>query len=708
MYAGITVPAPPTSFWRTLTRFDAATLTPWLALRNSIGIAIPLIAGALLGNIPAGLIAAIGALDAGFSDGSDPYISRARRMLSATLLVSLAVFAGRACGHNHALSVLLEAACALAAGMMVAAGSTAADIGTITLVTLIVFAAQPAPVNLALSSGLLAFAGGLLQTILALALWPIQPHQPERRVLGALYSALARAAASGAPATEAPPATEAIVQARTALAELSPARSVEGERYLALLSQAERIRLALLTLARLRVRIGRETETQPDTSLLDRAFALAARMLAAIGEALLAGVKGDPHEESLAELSTLSEQLRRPHALNPSPALAAMRIDARCQLDALAGQLRSAVELAAHSSPAGLDEFARHEAAQPWPLRLAGVLAVFRANLNLDSPAFRHALRLAACVALSDFLARGLGWQRTYWAPMTVAIVLKPDFTATFSRGVLRLAGTFAGLAFATALFHFLSPSVAIQIALIPVFAFLMRWLGPGNYGILVSALTALVVMLFAASGVAPSSVIAARAINTVAGGLVALAAYRLWPTWERTLVPDALASMLEGYRAYFQAVRNAYLKPGDRTARHLERVRQASRLSRSHLEASIARLTTEPGVPAARIAALHGILANSHRFIHAVMALETGLLRTQPAAACPAFRTFARDVDTTLYFLAAALRGSRITPADLPDLREDHHALLQSGDAHTLVNVETDRITNSLNTLAEQVTGLL
>jgi uncharacterized membrane protein YccC len=39
---------------------------------------------------------------------------------------------------------------------------------------------------------------------------------------------------------------------------------------------------------------------------------------------------------------------------------------------------------------------------------------------------------------------------------MTVAIVLKPDFASTFSRGALRLGGTFGGLVFATALFHLL------------------------------------------------------------------------------------------------------------------------------------------------------------------------------------------------------------------------------------------------------------
>jgi hypothetical protein len=57
---------------------------------------------------------------------------------------------------------------------------------------------------------------------------------------------------------------------------------------------------------------------------------------------------------------------------------------------------------------------------------------------------------------------------------------------------------------------------------------------------------------------------------------------------------------------------------------------------------------------------------------------------------------------------LAAALRGSPLEKEHLPDLREYHTALVKSGEAHieryALVNVETDRITNSLNTLSEQV----
>jgi len=100
-------------------------------------------------------------------------------------------------------------------------------------------------------------------------------------------------------------------------------------------------------------------------------------------------------------------------------------------------------------------------------------------------------------------------------------------------------------------------------------------------------------------------------------------------------------------------------------------------------------------------------MLASSHRLIHAIMALEAGLHGSQPAPARAAFRRFADDVEVTLHSLAGALRGSPLERGGLPDLREDHRALAHSGDRaaerYALVNVETDRIANSLNTLRDE-----
>jgi uncharacterized membrane protein YccC len=636
---------------------------------------------------------ASGALNVSFSDGDDPYVHRARRMFAAGLCCALAVFIGGLCGRYQALTALLVAACGFAAGMMVAAGQTVTDIGNITLVTLIVFSTQSWTPQRAMISGLLALAGALLQMLFALALWPVRRYTPERQALAALYAELTRAAESGAAATEAPPASAASTAAQRALASLAGNHSVDAERLLSLLSQAERIRLTLLALFRIRVRLSRNPATGAAPAAIEQAMQEAKRILASVAESLATGTAAPPADIPVFEAGRSDPALLR---------------DAQWQLEALAGQLRSAVELAAHATPKGSVEFAARQALKPWRLRLESVLDRLRANLHFESAAFRHAIRLSVCVAAGEVVGRTIGAGRPYWVPMTIAIVLRPDFTATFSRGLLRLAGTLIGLAVSTAIFHWLTPGPVAEVFYLTAFTFLLRCFGSANYGVFVTALTALVVLMFAITGISPAQVMLARGVNTLLGGAIALVAYAVWPTWERSQAPEAVAQLIESYRGYFQAVRNAYVQPDRSFGAELDRARLAARLARSNLEASAARLQSEPRAGTERVAALDRILANSHRFIHAVMSLEAGLAKSRAVPAREAFRTFSDHVDQTLYYLAASLRGGKIRKTDMPDLRADHHALVAATDVrqerHALVNTEADRIANSLNTLSENI----
>ena len=180
-------------------------------------------------------------------------------MLTATFFVGLAVFVGRLFGNNHLLIIAIEFACAFIAGISVAIGTTPSDIGTITLVTLIVYSATPAASpGKALTSGALALAGGILQTLFSLALWPVKRYAPESRALALLYQEMGpQRQGDGAP----PPRRRwPQIPSRRAirLLGLNPDRSIDAERYSPSFSQAERIRLALLTLGRPTPRLGRE------------------------------------------------------------------------------------------------------------------------------------------------------------------------------------------------------------------------------------------------------------------------------------------------------------------------------------------------------------------------------------------------------------------------------------------------------------------
>jgi uncharacterized membrane protein YccC len=694
------------AFWQSVVRFQSAKVTPWVALRNSIGLAIPLVAGVVSGQVTGGLAMATGALNVSYSDSYDPYVLRARKMLSASICVALALFAGALSGHSIGTAVAMAAIWSFAAGMMVGLSQAAADVGTISLVTLLVYAAVPQTLERAVYGGLLAFAGGLLQTALSLGFWPLRRYLHQRLALGDLFLELARSSTTTTLATQPPPASAQTIQAQNVLAALNNDHSIAGERYRVLLSQAERMRLSLVMLGRMRTRMEREQPGSDEAATLQAFFETCAGVLRSIGESLRAGVPSSVVPEQLRKMEDLAEELREED--ETAPQALAFRKDARFQMDALAGQLRSAVDLATSSTPAGLQAFERREARRPWTMRLTSAMATLIANLSLRSTACRHAIRLSVCVALGDAVARGFGLHRSYWLPMTIAIVLKPDFTATFSRGVLRLGGTFAGLLFATGLFHVLPVGLHGEVALIVTLMFVLRWVGSANYGIFVTTVTALVVLLIAMSGVSPKEVIAARAWNTIAGGAIALLAYWLWPTWERTRVSEALAAMLDGYRKYFRAVRGSYTNPGSVSAADLDRARLTGRLARSNLQASIDRSVAEPGTSADAIGLMGAMLASSHRLAHALMALEAGLASTQPVAPREAFHRYANDFEFTMYHLAAALRGSPLSREELPDLREDHHALIQSGDSlqerYALVNIETDRITNSMNTLSEDI----
>lgn len=701
------------AFWQILTHVDSTKLSTHRAFRNAIGVVLPLIAGYALGMPRGGLVVASGALNVSYSDSSDPYSDRARRMLASSVICAIAVFAGAISGQHQTAAIVLATIWAFIAGMANALGGAAPDLGVISLVTLLIYAAQPLTPRQAAISGVLALAGGLLQTALSIALWPVRRYDPERRALASFYLELANRAAEPLKPTSAPLASIHSEEAQQALVGLERDPGPESVRYRALLNQAERIRLSLLVLSRLRARLERERHDYPAIETVTRYLQLASKILRQTSDLLLASSPGRAPQNELDLLDALDQQissLRKQNTETSASFLAAVAKDALFQMDALAGQLRAALDLARND--VALEKFGISQPLVPptWREVIAGRFEMLRENLNLQSATFRHAVRLAVLVALGDIIGRMVSWRRTYWLPMTIVLVLKPEFTATFTRGVLRIAGTVVGLLLATALFHVIHPVVALQVALIFLFVFFLRWLGPANYGIFAIVVSGLIVLLLAIAGVPPRDVISARGINTVVGGTMAIVAYRLWPTWERTRISERIARMLDAYRDYLHAVLR-FDPAATPSIQGLERSRRAARVARSSLEASVDRLSSEPGATREQLSRLNAILASSHRFIHAVMALDAIVLQTPATSGSAPLKKFAAAVETTLALLSSALRGGRAKPRDFPDLREEHRLMVQSRAGanesearYDSISVEADRITNSLNTLVEQV----
>ncbi|WP_455907814.1 FUSC family protein, partial [Streptomyces anthocyanicus] len=93
-------------------------------------------------------------------------------------------------------------------------------------------------------------------------------------------------------------------------------------------------------------------------------------------------------------------------------------------------------------------------------------LGAMRKELRRGSPITRHATRVSAVAAAGYVLGTALPLGHGYWAPLTSVMVMRPDFSQTYSRAVARLGGTVVGVAVATAVVRLADPGTYLSGAL--------------------------------------------------------------------------------------------------------------------------------------------------------------------------------------------------------------------------------------------------
>jgi uncharacterized membrane protein YccC len=649
-----------------------------VVLRNTAAVVLPLGIGLAMGHPGIGLAVGAGALDTMFSDQPGPYRQRMRQLLLASLAAGLAALVGFLIGGELLPILIATAACGFFGGLLVVFGVDTARVGMTSMILLVITASTPTSLNAALGGAALIFSGGLLLTVFSLAGWPLQRYWPERQALANVYAGLAALARQQThDDADVPALTEAMTTLQQTLLGRHRAHGRAMEAFGVLLELAERIRLELTAMT--------ELHADPTTHTMFREDA--ARVLAAIADAL---TQGESPEQASRALQTLraSEQ-----ALfdNDSPAggLAA-------HIHALAGQLAAAVR---NADWAGSRGELRASAAET-RLPSGSIWATLRANLTPRSVAFRHAVRMAVCLSAALWISRLLQLPHGYWLPMTAAIVLRPDFAATFNFGLLRVLGTVLGLVLTTVLLHITPNEPWAHLALMTVLCMAFRYLATAHYGIAVAALTGTVVILLSFEGVNSGAAVSDRVINTALGCGMALLAYVAWPTWERGRARAALAVMLDAYASYLRTM----AQPGQAGAQR--DTRTAARTARTNAQASIDRMRTEPATPPELLALARALFANGNRLARTAMTLEALLddLATLPAQA--EINRFIEHAADALQTIAAALREQRAMGL-LPDLRDMQRTLVgmtQHAEDHATAELLariSDRLVDNINTLA-------
>jgi uncharacterized membrane protein YccC len=675
---------------------------PWrVLLRNTAAVIVPLALGLAAGRVGIGLWISVGAIVTMYSDQPGPYRQRLTRLVAVSAAGGFAAFLGMVLGGH--LTALLAATVVITftGALLVVFGDAAGRIGMAAMILLVITAASPASdVRTALASAALIASGGLLLTLFSVAAWPLQRYGPEREALAAVYRGLAALARQReVDSSTAPGLSEGMSALQHTLLGPHRARGPVTDSFGVLLEVAERIRLELTALA----------AGGPDESIGRLVRGEAATVLDEIGRTIAAGTDADQamarslHALRAAEAAIpltgagASEDV--PEASGNAAALAQAR-----HFHALSGQLAAAARNAGRASTAGVLSAEQEDLLLPRAVRPQSALSILVASLTPRSAAFRHAVRTAACLAVALWVGRALQLSHGYWIPMTVAIVLRADYGATFSYGLLRVAGTVMGLLLTTALLHFLPADSWAWLAVMAVLCAAFRYFGTVHYGIAVTALTGMVVLLLALAGQPPEPTMMARLTATVIGSAMALIAYGLWPTREREQIRPVLVRLLRAYAAYVASLGAAGGTQERREARN------GARLARANAEAALARLLAEPATSASLAELTQSLLTNSNRLARTTMTLEAALSGPGAATARKSVEALTAQGARSLERIADAVERKGSPDCISPRLRALQRDLAGelggSGAAGIAAELATlsDRLVDNINTLGHIV----
>ncbi len=613
-----------------------------ISVRAGFIAAIPVTAmmsfGLLLGNPVDAVTMGVGAMLVGvvWRGGDGPLVPPIGAMTAATCALAFSTVTGTLTGHWEWLHLVILALVCLVAGVATCLGRSGVVVGTQAIIAFVVFGRFPESVAGAFGLAALVAAGGAAQTLFAFAVaFPIAWRR-QRRALATAYRRLALSARS-ALGTSAE-AAAAFETASSILAAPALFADPEIDALTDLIAVGRRIRLELIVL-------GSAVEAAPDGR--EQAGPVLARvraMLALIADAI------DGDTESLQRLARELERFSD-WGVERAP-IPDERLEDRAA--ALIGQTSATARIAvAMQAPDGrrtraerrryleqlpaLTPVGRPSAgARIHRSRLQENVHRMRQNATLESAAGRHAVRLAVVVAGTELLILVVALPRGYWAVVAAATVLRPGFSATFTRGAERMLGTLAGVVIASLIAVAIDPNGWGLVAVVAVLSFGTYTFFSASFAVGVMLMTGTIVFLLHVAVVDTVQTAVDRGIDALIGGAIGLAVYALWPTWSAASSGRLLANLIEAQRAYldavFAALRRGQEPEGD-TVRPLAR---RARVAWTDAEGAVSLARSEPRRGELDLSHAAETLAALRRVVWGVHALriesqESGAMRPMP-----------------------------------------------------------------------------
>ncbi len=240
---------------------------------------------------------------------------------------------------------------------------------------------------------------------------------------------------------------------------------------------------------------------------------------------------------------------------------------------------------------------------------------VLKNNISLSSSHFRHALRItiALLVGYLFSLFQFLGIGHTYWILITTVAILKPAYSITKQRNLLRLYGTIAGAVIAYGILHYIHINellfTILLLSMIMCFSFLK-----GRYFWAVLFMTIYVFLSF--NFLSPGKVdiiFKDRIVDTVIAAIItSLVAYVVLPVWEHTQNLDLMKKSAEANLVYFRSVISKFIDESFNMEDYKVKRKNAI-ISLANLSDNFQRMISDPKNQQKKLEVVHQFVATSH-----------------------------------------------------------------------------------------------
>ncbi|MFN0171286.1 MAG: FUSC family protein [Bryobacteraceae bacterium] len=656
-----------------LNQIDRAT-----GLRLTAACMGPLVLGYVLGNPQAGVLTGVGGLWVGLADSGGTYRTRATALAITAIGITVTALIGAAVASIPILAIPLMCAFAFSAAMLTVYGNAPSAVGSLLMVSYMFAVGSPSTVASAWSQAGYTLLGALWAGVLSLYLWPIRPYLPVQEAIAKAYREAAKllkgvehhvaAVGDGGPrwsttlGDERAAVAAAVQSTRDLTASLRTRRqgaTFIGQDLLILTRYSDRLLTSTIALAetldiaadrihfahiRDRVRLALERIAAAAESIADAAEKGGGRIDLADMEAAVKAV-----DEAISHLRDASEDLAAEF-----PSLLALRNLDRA-FRAVAEYVATAADVASTLGKPRRLRAHHGEDSDDDPANVAR--ARLRDNLSFDSLTFRHALRLAVACSASVAVATILRIDHGAWISLTVAVILKPDFGGTRDRAIQRVAGTVAGGLVGIAIAHSVH-NIVLILAILIFFSFATFSQMSLEYHRFVFFLTPFVVILISLGHPGDWHIGLTRMANTLAGGLIALAAgYTLWPSWALESLPEQMARCVAANRRYFRAVIDGYL---GRTAgpQALRQAHEEAQVENSNVSVSFQRLLSDPAHRQGSVEPYYALVSYNQRFCDDVTTLSAYQQWFSGQSQLPGLDSFAIGVEAMLSNLEKVLRN--------------------------------------------------